>query len=60
MKLLIILLLLGSCSNVPIKRGHENEAAINMEKCITKFIGKFAIKAKVAQEVCESIYKKGE
>lgn len=60
MKLLIVLLLLGSCANLPMKRGEENVAATKMEKCITNFIGKFAIKAKIAQEVCESIHKKGE
>ena len=60
MKLLLVLLLLGSCAGLPVKRGEDNIAATKMEECITKFIGKFAIKAKIAQEVCESIHKKGE
>jgi len=62
MKALILILLFTSCSALkyPERTIEDDYYASKMMKCVEVMIGKHAIKAKIAQEICEKIHKKGE
>lgn len=59
MKYLVLIALISCALPTPVDR-KEQTAIDRMEECVVRLIGKFAIKAKIAQEVCEGIHKKGE
>jgi hypothetical protein len=57
---ILTLLLLTSCTLAVPTRSVDNKTIDKMQSCVVKLIGDFAIKAKIAQEVCSNIHKKGE
>jgi len=60
----ILLLLLATSCALPFETRNNNKedllAVDKLHNCVREMIGKYGIKAKIAQEVCSDIYKKGE
>ena len=60
MKLILIMLLFSSCSlNLPVRKTSKEENVIDkVHKCVLELVGKHAVKAREAQEVCDNIYRR--
>ena len=61
MKALLLLVVLSSCALLPESREVKEKTPIDkLHECVVDLIGRFNVKATVAEEVCAKIYKKGE
>jgi len=60
MKLLLILTMLSSCALLPERKIKRLSPIDKLHRCVVDLIGRFNVKATVAEEVCAKIYKKGE
>ena len=60
MKTLLVLILFSSCAlDLPVRKVSKEETLVDkVHKCVIELVGKHAVKAKDAQEVCDNIYRR--
>jgi len=59
-RILLILTLLSSCAlSLPERKvTKEDTITDKVHKCVVELVGKFAVHAKEAQEVCDKVYRR--